>query len=170
MNFNYNTFSSTLDTYDDVDVKHSSTNNGWFYKDSKDDSDFNLVVEYSYDDDHNYRTWRQELTTMEGNSGMLVSTKIDHIRGDNQDDHLILMACYNAVGVICYAQAFVQMKNEDPIQTDVITTGDIPDQIHDQIQAHIKDDYGINGSTDGRKKIPHIAKVNLYSMAAAVSV
>lgn len=167
MNFDYNVFSATLDNYSDVNVKHASTNNGWFHKDSDNNSDFDLVVEYSYDDDYNYRTWRQELTIMEGNAALFVSTKIDHIRGENLDDHLILMSCFNANGDLCYAQAFVQMKEEDPIQTDVVTTGDIADGIHDQLQDQIKDNYGINGSTEGRQRIPHIAKVNLYSMAAA---
>lgn len=168
MDFIYNTFSDSIDNCKDVDVKNSSKNHGWFYKDSNDDSDFNLVVEYSYDDDYNYRTWRQELTVMEGNSALLVSTKIDHIRGENLDDHLILMACFNANGELCYGQAFVQMKNEAPIYTDVITTGDIADEIHDQLQDQIKDDYGINGSTEGRQRIPHIAKVNLYGMLQAI--
>jgi hypothetical protein len=156
MQFDYNAFGKNING-SDVDVKNSGKNYGWFYKDDDDSSDFNLVMEYETDDDHNYRTWHQETSGIQQN-----------IRGDNMDDHIILLTGFNANGELFYGQAFVQMKEEDPIKTKVITTGDIIGQVHDQVQDKIKDNYGANGSTEGRKQIPHIIRLNMNAMCAGV--
>jgi hypothetical protein len=168
MKFDYDAFGKAMNSNKDIDVKNSGKNYGWFYKDNDDSSDFNLVMEYKTDGDHNYRTWHQETSVIQQKVGILVSVKIDHIRGDNLDDHIILLTGFDYNGKIFYGQAFVQMKKEDPIKTEIITSGDIIDQVHDQIQAKIKDNYGANGSTDGRKKIPHIVRLNMEAMCAGV--
>lgn len=169
MKFDYNAFGKAMNGNKDIDVKNSGKNYGWFYKDGKNASDFNLVMEYETDGDHNYRTWHQETSVIQQKAGMLVSVKIDHIRGSNLDDHIILLTGFDFNGNLFYGQAFVQMKEEDPISTNIITSGDIIDQVHDQIQAKIKDSYGINGSTEGRKKIPHIVRLNMEAMCNGVT-
>jgi hypothetical protein len=173
MKFDYEAFGKAMNSYDNdkngkIDVKNSGENYGWFYKDNDKSSAFNQVMEYKTDDSHNYRTWHQETSMITHDAGMLVSVKIDHIRGDNLDDHIILLTGFNANGELFYGQAFVQMKEEDPIKTKVITTGDIIGQVHDQIQDKIKDNYGVNGSTEGRKQIPHIVRLNMEAMCDGV--
>lgn len=169
MQFNYKDFGKSMNSNTDIDVKNSGDNYGWFYKDNDKSSDFNQVMEYKTGGDHNYRTWYQETSIITHNAGMLVSVKIDHIRGENIDDHIVLLTGFDATGKLFYGQAFVQMREEDPFNTDIITSGDIIDKIHDQIQNKIKDDYGINGSTEGRKKIPHIVRLNMEAICDGVS-
>lgn len=172
MKFDYDAFGKAMNSSDnkkEIDVKNSGENYGWFYKDDDKSSAFNQVMEYRIKDgDHNYRTWHQESSMITHDAGMLVSVKIDHIRGENIDDHIVLQTGFDASGKLFYGQAFVQMKEEEPFNTDIITSGDIIDTVHDQIQAKIKDNYGVNGSTEGRKQIPHIVRLNMEAMCDGV--
>lgn len=168
MKFDYKDFGKSMNSNKDIDVKNSGKNYGWFYKDDDDSSDFNQVMEYKTDGDHNYRTWHQESSIITHDAGMLVSVKIDHIRGENIDDHIVLLTGFDSTGKLFYGQAFVQMREEDPFNTDIITSGDIIDKVHDQIQDKIKDNYGVNGSTEGRKQIPHIVRLNMEAMCDGV--
>lgn len=168
MKFDYNAFGKSMNSNSDIDVKNSGENYGWFNKDSDSSNDYNKVMEYKTDDDHYYRTWHQETSVIQQKAGILVSIKIDHIRGDNLDDHIIILTGFDFNGKIFYGQAFVQMKKEDPIHTEIVTSGDIIDKIHDQIQDKIKDNYGLDGSTEGRKLIPHIVRLNMEAMCDGV--
>jgi hypothetical protein len=171
MNFDYTQFARALSSNDpDLSVHNAQSDNGWFYFDEHSSDPFNQVIEYNYQGKDNYRTWHQEISITKNNLGMIVSTKIDHIRGDNKDDHIALITGFDASGKLNFAQAFIQMKEEDPVSTTIVKSGDIPGQIHDQIDANMKDDYGINGSNDGRQKIPHIVKVNINCMTKAVTL
>ncbi|MBK7760991.1 MAG: hypothetical protein IPI35_32185 [Deltaproteobacteria bacterium] len=71
----------------------------------------NEAMEYE-SHDSNYRTWRFDKSVCPGGAGLYASTKIDHIRGENKDDHIILMIGYNAGGRIIQGQVAIQMKNE----------------------------------------------------------
>ncbi|GGD70827.1 hypothetical protein GCM10011514_38690 [Emticicia aquatilis] len=171
MKFDYDAFGKAMNSNknNDIDVINSGKNYGWFYKDDDDSSEFNQVMEYRIKDgDHNYRTWHQESSMITHDAGMLVSVKIDHIRGENIDDHIVLLTGFDFNGKLFYGQAFVQMKEEDPFHTEIITSGDIIDTVHDQIQDKIKDNYGVNGSTEGRKQIPHIVRLNMKAMCDGV--
>jgi hypothetical protein len=168
MKFDYDAFGKAMNDNKDIDVQNSGKNYGWFYKDDDDSSDFNKVMEYKTDGNHSYRTWHQETSMITHDAGILVSVKTDHIRGENLDDHIVLLTGFDAMGKLFYGQAFVQMKEEDPFHTEIITSGDIIDKVHDQIQAKIKDNYGVNGSTEGRKQIPHIVRLNMEAMCEGV--
>jgi hypothetical protein len=132
------------------------------------------AMEYE-SNDSNYRTWRLDDSPLYGGTGLYLSTKIDHIRGGNKDDHLIVMVAYNAAGEPIQGQAAVQMKDEDPILTSVITQDqagsvDIASAVADAVQSQLKSDYGVNGSNSGRQNIPHIIEKNISAMNGSVSV
>jgi hypothetical protein len=123
----------------------------------------------------NYRTWRFDESMCPGGAGLYVSTKIDHIRGANKDDHIVLMIGYNAGGKIIQGQVGVQMKEEDPIITPVILqnkdfTIDMASAVSDAVKSRLKSDYGFAGSDDGRQNIPHVIAKNITAMAKSVSV
>lgn len=125
--------------------------------------------------DSNYRTWRMDTSPLYSGTGLYVSTKIDHIRGENKDDHIILMVGYNAGALPIQVQAAVQMKNEDPIITDVIMQNasfsvDLADAVADAVQSQLKSDYGWDGSNSGRQNIPHVIKKNMEAMNDSVGV
>lgn len=134
----------------------------------------NEAMEYE-SHDSNYRTWRFDKSVCPGGAGLYVSTKIDHIRGENKDDHIILMIGYNAGGRIIQGQVAIQMKNEDPIITPVLLQNsafsiDMGKALADAVQSRLKSDYGVNGSNSGRQNIPHIVEKNVDAMAKSVTV
>lgn len=125
--------------------------------------------------DSNYRTWRLDDSPLYGDAGLYLSTKIDHIRGSNKDDHIIVMVAYNAAGKPIQGQAAVQMKEEDPIITSVIAQDasnsvDIASAVANAVQSQLKSDYGAAGSNSGRQNIPHIIEKNINAMNSSVSV
>ena len=145
------------------------------------------AVKYSPDGDH-FRTWRPDYSVNYQNVGMLVSCKIDGIRDNNTDDHVILAATYNIDGQLVTAQAVVRMENEDTVDTGTITYdssqnlvqmtsmgsidasqyNDIPSAIHDIMQNGMMQNSGYDDYTDQRKNLPHITKINLNAMSASI--
>lgn len=132
------------------------------------------AMEYE-SNDSNYRTWRLDDSPLYGETGLYLSTKIDHIRGGNKDDHIIVMVAYNAAGKPIQGQAAVQMKDEDPIITSVITQDqsssvDIASAVADAVKSQLKSNYGVDGSNSGRQNIPHVIEKNINAMNSSVSV
>lgn len=132
------------------------------------------AMEYE-SNDSNYRTWKLDDSPLYGGAGLYLSTKIDHIRGNTQDDHIIVMVAFNAAGAPIQGQAAVQMKNEDPIITSVITQDssgsvDIASAVANAVKSQLESDYGANGSNSGRQNIPHIIEKNIKAMNQSVSV
>jgi hypothetical protein len=134
----------------------------------------NQAMEYE-SNGSNYRTWRFDKSVCPGGAGLYASTKIDHIRGENKDDHIVLMISYNAGGRIIQGQAGLQMKNEDPIITPVILQNDrfsidMAAAIADAVKSRLKSDYGVDGSNSGRQNIPHVIEKTVNAMAKSVSI
>jgi hypothetical protein len=122
----------------------------------------------------NYRTWRLDDSPLYGGAGLYLSTKIDHIRGSNKDDHIIVMVGYNAAGAPVQGQAAVQMKNENSIITPVITQNqegsiNIASAVANAVQSKLKSDYGKDGSNSGRQNIPHVIEKNINAMSSSVA-
>ncbi len=127
------------------------------------------AMEYK-DDGSEYRTWRQDSSACYLNGGMVVSTKIDHIRGGNKDDHIIVILAYDMNGKLALGSASIQMKKEDPIMVKPITEGDIAQGVKNGIKKQLKSDYGWSGSDDGRQNIPNVVKMNIDAMTKSVVV
>jgi hypothetical protein len=86
------------------------------YKDAKDDR----AIEYHTDGDY-YRTWFPDEGVVYGNSGIMLSCKIDGIRDVNKDDHVALVAMFDTGGNLFAAQAVLQMKNETTVTSGYVT-------------------------------------------------
>lgn len=127
--------------------------------------------------DRDYRTWRPDTSVMIGGTGLYISTKIDNVRGDDQDDHIILMLGVNAAGVLIQAQAAVQFGEANPLNqkpapyvTDVITAADgvdVADALQAAMQALTLASY--DESDNSRQNIPNVTRLNLDSLVKAVS-
>jgi hypothetical protein len=102
LTLDYNKFAAMLDSVSGVNVHSAKTNYGWFGKDG-DNNPFCQVVEYEFEDSDgdqaHYRTWHMETLLMKQNQGLIVSSKIDRIRGVvEKDDHIVLICGFNGAG------------------------------------------------------------------------
>lgn len=86
------------------------------YQDDKDGD----AIQYHTDDDY-YRTWFPDEGVVYGNSGILLSCKIDGIRDINKDDHVALVGMFDTGGNLFAAQAVLQMKNETTVTSGYVT-------------------------------------------------
>lgn len=145
------------------------------------------AVKYKYSGDH-FRTWKQDYSANYLNIGMLVSCKIDGIRDNNTDDHVILAASYDVYGQLYSAQATVRMENEPTVTTgsimynngqlvqvtsssvvDASSYNGIIDAISGIMQNEMKNNSNYDNYSDQRKHLPHVTKLNLTSMASAIA-
>jgi hypothetical protein len=127
--------------------------------------------------DRDYRTWKPDASIMIGGAGIYVSTKIDNLRDNDQDDHIILMAGINAAGKLIQAQAAVQFGEASPSHqkpasyvTDVITAADgtdVASALKAAMQALTLRSY--DESNNSRQNIPNVTMTNLQAMLKAVS-
>lgn len=172
LSLNYQNFPVVLEDIAGMNV-HSYTNgkNGWFHKE---DDTFGQVVEYEYKDDSGeltqYRTWFMETSQPPQRLGLLVSAKIDHIRGASKDDHIILICGFDMEGNLSMAQATVQITSDDSqnlVGKPVTITdaggdvGKIDDMVYDQIHKH-------NFHDTGRNTIAWAVKANIISLRDSI--
>src|SRR5215217_4247329 len=164
MNFDYNKFAQSLDAASGMDVKDEKNGKyGWVKWNNSSDSLYNQVVEFEYDDKKDnetlaFRSWYMETSVMKSDGGMIVSVKIDYERNTG-DDHIILIAGFDATAKLTFAQCSVQFNgnSKENFSIPPITTGDIAQSMYDQMNNKQKnEDYG--GATDnaGRKSFPYI--------------
>ncbi|MBD2721118.1 hypothetical protein [Hymenobacter armeniacus] len=159
LSFNPTTYAQQLDAQSGITLKNTDNGqSGWLPKDSTSPSTNNLVLEYVYqkdsnDDKTNYRTWYPETSLMKDGAGLIVSAKIDHIRGDSLDDHIILICGFNAAAELVVAQASVQITKDSkynqtvPPQTLAMARndpGNIDNLVYDLLHAVDFHDYGRN--------------------------
>lgn len=172
----YKNFPTVLESIKDVNI-HSYKNgdNGWFQKDGS--GDFGQAVEYEYyidgdnDNTAQYRTWWMETSQVKQGLGLIVSAKIDHIRGSAKDDHIILICGFDLNGQLVVAQATVQITSDSsknlvvPPVTLADAGGDpgkIDDLVYDAIHAHDFKD-------EGRNTIAWLVKGNIISIRDSVT-
>lgn len=178
MNFDYNQFAKSIDTYSGMDVSDENNGkNGWVQWDNDSSNAYNQVLEMKYTDSHDtyhFRTWHQETSVMKNNGGMIVSVKIDYERTTG-DDHIILITGYDLHGTLNVAQVSIQFHgaSDKDLTIAPITSSkssDIPSAIYDAISsAQNGVDYGGDTDNHGRKSFPILTKYNILAMMSAVS-
>ncbi len=85
------------------------------------DKDSSSVASYDRDG-HNYRTWHPEKVQLDA-GGMMISSKIDHIKGGQKDDHGNILMYFNPGGSLT-AIMFAVSRGGNP---DSWSTGMMPD-------------------------------------------
>lgn len=174
LTLDYNKFAQYLDAINGVNVHSAKTNYGWFGWDD-DNNPFCQVIEYEYEDSDGdqaqYRSWHMETSLMKQNQGLIVSTKIDHIRGGvEKDDHIILICGFNAAGALVVAQASVQITSDSdenltvaPVTLAMAGSSEkIDNVVHDQIA---KKDF----KNAGRNTIAALVQANIIALRSAVT-
>lgn len=84
------------------------------------DKDSSSVAEYDRSG-HNYRTWHPEKIQMDA-GGMMIASKIDHIKGGAKDDHGNILMYFNPGGSLAAVMFAVSRGGND----DSWTTGIMP--------------------------------------------
>ncbi len=165
-----NTISFSLDEF--------SSGMGISWNDS--DHDHNaMVYEETFDNDKSkYRTWKQDSSVFRGQAGIYVTTKVDHIRGDDYDDHIIIMMAFSSNGTLIAAQAAVQFneidpkrEKPDPYVTKVYVGNDAGGagpaaQVVAEMNSKRENKY--KESNSGRQNIPNVASINMDHMMKSV--
>lgn len=173
MNFNHDTFATQIKNTSGISCSSTSWSQ---WNNTK--GNLNTVLNYSEGSD-DFCTWYQETSTWTDrasskDAGMMVSCKIDFKRGTG-DDHIILLACFmntSSGPQMKFAQASVQFhgSEQNNIVGTPVTSGDMGQGIYNSLSAILNDDFGsVDDSTDGRKKLPGIAQINVNAMLRSVS-
>lgn len=171
MNFSRDAFASQLGKY------FTMGPSGWS---PYGDGNLNQHVDYT-DGGYAYRSWSPESSVMKNNLGMLLSCKLD-LENTFGDDHIILLTGFmldrNGSRKLVMVQASVQFagKNDSGsnIMSDPITTSqsdpnrDLGQAMYDFLYTTING-LGSDYNTGARMTLPHLAKVNIDSLSAAVS-
>lgn len=173
LTLDYNKFAAMLDSVSGVNVHSAKTNYGWFSWDG-DKNAFCQVIEYEFEDSDGdqaqYRSWHMETSLMKQDQGLVVSTKIDHIRGGvEKDDHIILICGFNGAGALVVAQASVQITSDSdqnltvpPVTLAMAGSSDqIDNLVYDQIAKH---DF----KNAGRNTIANLTKANIIALRESV--
>lgn len=154
----------------------------------QDDKDGEAVAYHTSGDD--YRTWFPDESVSYGNTGLLLSCKIDGVRDHNKDDHIALSATYDIKGNLYAAQAVLQMKNETTVTTGSVTYNDqgqviqvtdkgtiilsgytsVVQAIDNVLESAMKTGKHYDDYSDARKALPDIAQQNLKWMAESIVV
>lgn len=176
ISLDYNQFANYLDAVKGVNV-HSFKNGhyGWFKKGSA-NSNFSQAIEYEYqkndnDDLTQYRTWYMETSVVQQGQGLIVSAKIDHLRGGGgKDDHIILICAFDQHGTLLVAQASVQITSDPKYNHTVApktlaAAGGDPMQIDNLVYEEL---HKINFNDFGRNTIADVVKANIISLREAV--
>jgi hypothetical protein len=90
-----------------ITVNHQTTNNG------------KSVEYYTASDD--YRSWQQDFTVSYHSQGMMISGKIDRIRDNDTDDHILIMVNCGSDGKVTSAQCSITMDDENTITVPAVT-------------------------------------------------
>lgn len=155
------------------------------YQDDKDGE----AVEYHTNGDY-YRTWFPDESVNYGNTGLLLSCKIDGVRDSNKDDHIALTAMYDIAGNLFSAQAVLQMKNEDTVTTGSLTYNEngqviqvtdkgtivlskftsVVQAIDNALESAMQTAKHYDDYSDARKALPDIVQLNLKWMAESIVV
>jgi hypothetical protein len=78
------------------------------------------AVEY-YTASDDYRSWQQDYTVSYGSQGMMISGKIDRIRDQDTDDHILIMVNCGSDGLVKSAQCSITMEDENTISVPAVT-------------------------------------------------
>jgi hypothetical protein len=98
LNFDFKNFKKEIE--DDDDTKHVEKSKG------------GEAIDFEYNK-NKYRVWKQDMTLSYTNSHMILSCKVDGIRNNKQDDHLLMIAAYDCNKNLVMVRATITMENED---------------------------------------------------------
>ncbi len=144
------------------------------------------VTLYSYAiNKSNFVTWTPDQTAM-ADGGLLVSFKIDHIRGGAPDDHMLVMLQFAKSQELVLGRASVLISgvtssamvtsgtvtvaNAPPNAAKGLattTSGDIPILISTALLGKLAKFYYL--SNEGRQSIPTVVENNINAMVGAIS-
>jgi len=121
-----------------------------------------------------YRTWRWDASCYPQGMGMYLSTKLDHVRDNKIDDHMVVMLGFDPAGRLFQAQAAVQIegvKSSDPIVTDVIRqnkehTLDLAKLVEKAVADKLDKHY--DSDNTGRHELPAVLAKNINAMKNCV--
>ena len=173
----YNQFANYLEAVKGVNV-HSFKNGdyGWFEKGAFKDSKYSQAIEYEYkkndnDDLTQYRTWYMETSIVQEKMGLIVSAKIDHIRGGGgKDDHIILICAFDQNATLIVAQASVQITS-DSQYNHTVAPKTLTDAGGDSMQIDnlvYNELHKINFNDFGRNTIADVVKANIIALRESV--
>lgn len=92
---------------DAISMSHKSAKNG-------------KAVEY-YTASDDYRSWQQDYTVSYNSQGMMISGKIDRIRDNDVDDHILIMVNCGEDGKVTSAQCSITMESHSTITVPAVT-------------------------------------------------
>ena len=119
--------------------------------------------------DSSYRT-NQPTVTATPDGGLLVSTKLDHIRGGGGDDHCLLEMTFDSAGKIVSSQAKMEMGDKK-FDTGIVTSaaGGVPiNKIGEGVLTKLADQVARWGESGGRANFPAVVRHNMIIIASAV--
>ncbi|WP_035558775.1 hypothetical protein [Hymenobacter sp. IS2118] len=184
--FDYNTYPLQLEKIGKINIPDFQADDkgkdAWQYHGNK-DSKYNQVVEFELQDQVddsdnplNYRAWYMETSVAGANAGLLVSAKLDYIRGGEQDFHLTLLCGFDGAGKLLMAQASAQFEGGGasnfhipPITLAQTPDGDIGGALRTAIETTVKGhDYGDKRDNAGAKGFGYVAQANVLSFVTSV--
>ena len=173
MKYDRSAFSKNLSQYDGIVMEDDANSDGTYPYIQYPHSSGNLNKQLFYSkNDHNFATWYQESTDDSTDIYKIVTCKLDHIRGNAEDDHCALFAAFvNTENgpVLATGMASINFQNDSDnnVVSGIITGDDIPDQIYQVLNDQVKDE-DFSSSSEGRKSIPDIIRANFEAMENAI--
>ena len=171
LEFNFDNFKKA------ISVSHQTTKNGY-------------AVEY-YTASDDYRSWKQDFTVSYNSQGMMISGKIDRIRNNDPDDHILIMVNCGSDGHVTSAQCSITMNNHavisvpavvinsagqlvqvDPVTktTTASSDSDIFHAFKHAVDRALKAQPDYNSFSDNVKQIPTAAAENLEWIQKGVKI
>jgi hypothetical protein len=77
------------------------------------------AAEYKRHGNHNYRTYKPDVSYRQDGS-ILVSTKVDHIRGKAKDDYSVIRMTFDRTGKLASVKTDVKIRGKADFSSDVI--------------------------------------------------
>lgn len=130
--------------------------------------------------DSNYRTWSPDSHEVingiqKNGGGIVVSCKIDHIRGDDgsqPDDHIVLILFFDNSCKLVSGEAIISIHGEDASSTGMVSAGSpnsgdtVSGRLYAKLLSRLQPSYG--SSNDGRQHFPSVAKKNIDAISASI--
>lgn len=146
------------------------------------------ALEYDFNG-KNTRTWYHDYTTTYGNAGIVVSCKVDEIRDNNPDDHLLIIAGFDSNKNLITARVTMTMENEDTQTLSTLAIGadgnvyeisdkdtktkrsekSVFDAIENQLKDALKKMKHYDDFSSKRKDSPLLVRKNIEWMQAGIT-
>lgn len=132
----------------------------------------NAATEYK-SSDSNYRTYKPTVSTTK-NGGLLVSFKVDHIRGGAHDDHAQIEMEFDAKGQLISSSATMSIAGRQSLDSKKIVAAAAPagvsapaawvaSEVANALLSVVQKDHG------GRKNFPSVVNHNINWVVECVS-